>query len=137
MNIGIGAIGKACKRFGDVLVPYGVGVLFARRFGEFGLPFDGVSRWPGLELILKIHLWTVSLSLLMFVPHLNSDTDAGNFYIGEMHGSCKLSPFSLLNFHGARPHGGTEAIATRIEPGEAEKSINLIQYPPREFVICV
>ena len=76
----------------------------------------------------------LSLSLLMCVSHLNSDTDPGNFYIGETREWCKLRPFSLLIFRGTGPHGGTQAIPKRIESGEAEKRINLILYPRREFV---
>ena len=74
-----------------------------------------------------------SLSLLICISHLASDTDPGNFYIGETREWCKLRPFSLLIFRGLGPHAGTQAIP-RAKPKDWEKRINLILYPRREFV---
>ena len=46
----------------------------------------------------------LSLSLLICMSHLASDTDPGNLYIGETREWCKLRPFSLLIFRGLGPH---------------------------------
>jgi hypothetical protein len=74
-----------------------------------------------------------SLSLLICMSHLASDTDPGNFYIGETREWCKLRPFSLLIFRGLGPHAGTQAIP-HAKPKDWEKRINIILYPRREFV---
>ena len=75
----------------------------------------------------------MSLTLLICLSSLNSDTDPGKFYIGETHDWCTLQPFSLMIFRGTGPHGGTQAIAQE-EPDAFEKRINLILYPRKEFV---
>src|SRR5204863_1197948 len=75
----------------------------------------------------------MSLSVLICVSRLESDTCPGEFYLGETREWCRLRPFSILIFCGTGPHGGTPAMPCG-DPKEGEKRINIILYPRKEFV---
>ena len=62
INIGIGPICKAGKRFCKVLVPYGLGCPFLSRHGDVDLSLARTCHWPVLELTGNNALSNATLS---------------------------------------------------------------------------